>query len=157
VPTFPHSPCTTGATTLLPCNIVQSNLTIDLGASASFDERRYAFRRSRHPGTFIPSIAEAHAIARWKNRHSLAKRSIGSAKELPQGPVSALRKLFLQERLCSCWSGRRQEPVALLAHAINPLSVLRLAQACGFRLDEMRHLLHGFRPAVPLSRRWRPS
>jgi hypothetical protein len=29
--------CTTGATTLPPYNIVQSNLTIDLGATASFD------------------------------------------------------------------------------------------------------------------------
>jgi hypothetical protein len=29
--------CTTGASTLPPYNIVQSNLTIDLGAAASFD------------------------------------------------------------------------------------------------------------------------
>jgi MerR family redox-sensitive transcriptional activator SoxR len=38
--------------------------------------------------------------------------------------------------------------------AVYTLSVLRLAQACGFRLDEMRHLLSGFRPSVPASRRW---
>ena len=38
--------------------------------------------------------------------------------------------------------------------AVQYLSVLRLAQACGFRLDEMRRLLHGFRPSVSASRRW---
>jgi DNA-binding transcriptional MerR regulator len=38
--------------------------------------------------------------------------------------------------------------------SIHYLAVLRLAQACGFRLEEMRHLLHGFRSSVPASRRW---
>jgi MerR family redox-sensitive transcriptional activator SoxR len=38
--------------------------------------------------------------------------------------------------------------------ALHSLAVLRLAQACGFRLEEMRHLLNGFRPSVPASRRW---
>ncbi len=38
--------------------------------------------------------------------------------------------------------------------AVHRLAVLRLAQACGFRLDEMRMLLHGFRSSVPASRRW---
>jgi MerR family redox-sensitive transcriptional activator SoxR len=38
--------------------------------------------------------------------------------------------------------------------AIQYLAVLRLAQACGFCLEEMRHLLHGFRSSVPASRRW---
>jgi MerR family redox-sensitive transcriptional activator SoxR len=38
---------------------------------------------------------------------------------------------------------------------IHYLAVLRLAQACGFRLEEMRHLLHGFHSTVPASRRWR--
>jgi hypothetical protein len=32
--------------------------------------------------------------------------------------------------------------------------VLRLAQACGFRLDEMRHLLHGFGHGIKPPRRW---
>jgi DNA-binding transcriptional MerR regulator len=31
---------------------------------------------------------------------------------------------------------------------------LRLAQACGFRLDEMRYLLHGFGAGVKPQRRW---
>lgn len=39
--------------------------------------------------------------------------------------------------------------------AVHHLAVLRLAQACGFHLDEMRYLLHGFRAGVPASRRWR--
>src|SRR5438445_1009413 len=38
--------------------------------------------------------------------------------------------------------------------AVYSLAVLRLAQACGFRLDEMRRLLNGFRRSVPASRRW---
>ena len=38
--------------------------------------------------------------------------------------------------------------------AVYWLALLRLAQACGFRLDEMRHLLHGFSPGVKPPRRW---
>lgn len=38
--------------------------------------------------------------------------------------------------------------------AVHRLALVRLAQACGFRLDEMRHLLHGFGPAVPPPHRW---
>lgn len=38
--------------------------------------------------------------------------------------------------------------------AVQRLAVLRLAQACGFRLDEMRHLLHGFGTGVQPPRRW---
>ncbi len=38
--------------------------------------------------------------------------------------------------------------------AVHTLAMLRLAQACGFRLEEMRHLRNGFRPSVPASRRW---
>jgi DNA-binding transcriptional MerR regulator len=38
--------------------------------------------------------------------------------------------------------------------AIHRVSLLQLAQACGFRLEEMRHLIHGFRTNVPASRRW---
>ena len=34
------------------------------------------------------------------------------------------------------------------------LAVLQLARACGFRLDEMLHLMHGFSPKTPASRRW---
>ena len=38
--------------------------------------------------------------------------------------------------------------------AVHRLGVLRLAQACGFHLPEMRHLLHGFAAGVAPSRRW---
>ncbi|MBI2689053.1 MAG: MerR family transcriptional regulator [Acidobacteria bacterium] len=39
--------------------------------------------------------------------------------------------------------------------AVHLLSVVRLAQACGFRLDEIRELVRGFPPRVPASERWR--
>ncbi|MGH9631430.1 MAG: MerR family transcriptional regulator [Bryobacteraceae bacterium] len=38
--------------------------------------------------------------------------------------------------------------------AVHWLTLLRLAQACGFRLDEMGHLLHGFAPGVKPPCRW---
>jgi MerR family redox-sensitive transcriptional activator SoxR len=38
--------------------------------------------------------------------------------------------------------------------ALERLAVLHLAQACGFRLDEMRQLLHGFGVGVTPPRRW---
>jgi DNA-binding transcriptional MerR regulator len=38
--------------------------------------------------------------------------------------------------------------------AVERLAVLRLAQACGFRLDEMRQLLNGFGVRVTPPRRW---
>jgi MerR family redox-sensitive transcriptional activator SoxR len=38
---------------------------------------------------------------------------------------------------------------------VHRLALLRLARVCGFRLDEMRHLLHGFGPGTPASQRWR--
>jgi len=38
--------------------------------------------------------------------------------------------------------------------AVHRLSVLRLAQACGFHLPEMRRLLTGFDPGVAPSTRW---
>jgi len=40
------------------------------------------------------------------------------------------------------------------ADAAHRLAVLQLAQSCGFRLDEMRHLLHGFGPSVKPPHRW---
>jgi MerR family redox-sensitive transcriptional activator SoxR len=39
--------------------------------------------------------------------------------------------------------------------AVDRVAVLALAQACGFRLDEIRHLLHGYGAGVSASRRWR--
>ncbi len=39
--------------------------------------------------------------------------------------------------------------------AVDRLSVLKLAKACGFRLDEMRLLVSGFCSGTSPSRRWR--
>jgi len=47
-------------------------------------------------------------------------------------------------------SGQRRYP----PDAVQRLAVLRMAQACGFRLEEMRHLLHGFEAGVKPPRRW---
>jgi MerR family redox-sensitive transcriptional activator SoxR len=38
--------------------------------------------------------------------------------------------------------------------AVERLAVLHLARTCGFRLDEMRHLVHGFEAGVKPPRRW---
>src|SRR5262245_17057810 len=38
--------------------------------------------------------------------------------------------------------------------ALHRLAVLRLAQICGFRLDEIRHLVHEFRAGIAPSGRW---
>jgi MerR family redox-sensitive transcriptional activator SoxR len=38
--------------------------------------------------------------------------------------------------------------------SLQRLAVLRLAQLCGFRLEEMRELVHGFEVDVSPSRRW---
>lgn len=48
-------------------------------------------------------------------------------------------------------SGRRR----YTDEAVNRLAVLKLAQACGFRLDEMRLLVSGFRSGASPSRKWR--
>jgi MerR family transcriptional regulator, redox-sensitive transcriptional activator SoxR len=47
-------------------------------------------------------------------------------------------------------NGQRRYP----NDSIHGLAVLRLAQACGFRLEEMRHLLYGFVSGTKPPRRW---
>ena len=47
-------------------------------------------------------------------------------------------------------SGQRRYP----PDAVQRLAVLRLAQACGFHSDKMRHLLHGFPAGVTPPLRW---
>lgn len=39
--------------------------------------------------------------------------------------------------------------------AVHVVAVLKLAQACGLSLPEVRQLLHGFQPGFKASRRWR--
>jgi MerR family transcriptional regulator, redox-sensitive transcriptional activator SoxR len=46
--------------------------------------------------------------------------------------------------------GQRRYP----PDAVDQITALRLAQKCGFRLDEVRHLLNGFGPSVTAARRW---
>jgi MerR family redox-sensitive transcriptional activator SoxR len=41
--------------------------------------------------------------------------------------------------------------------AVDLVAVLRLAQACGFSLPEMRRLLHGFQPGTAVPVRWRTA
>ncbi len=47
-------------------------------------------------------------------------------------------------------SGRRQYG----PRALERVAVLRLAQASGFTLDEIRRLFHGFDKSVPAAERW---
>lgn len=50
--------------------------------------------------------------------------------------------------------GRASGQRRYLEDSIHQLAVLKLAQSCDFRLDEMRHLIHGFCPGTAPSRRW---
>jgi MerR family redox-sensitive transcriptional activator SoxR len=75
---------------------------------------------------------------------------LASASGLPASTIRYWERIGVLPRPARVSGQRRYGP-----DDIKRLSVLKLAQACGFRLDEMRHLLHGFRPAVPASRRWR--
>src|ERR1043166_8211839 len=39
-------------------------------------------------------------------------------------------------------------------HVLNYLAVIDMAKRAGFRIDEMRHLFHGFGKGTPAFRRW---
>jgi len=41
--------------------------------------------------------------------------------------------------------------------AVNLVAVLKLAQRCGFSLEEIRRLIHGFKPGTAASERWRTA
>lgn len=43
------------------------------------------------------------------------------------------------------------------SETVNLVAILKLAQACGFSLVEMRRLLHGFKPGTSASERWRTA
>jgi len=79
--------------------------------------------------------------------------TIGQLSETTGVPASTIR---YYERI-----GLLPEPVRVSGKrryspdAVHRLAALRLAQACGFRLDEMRQLLHGFGASIPPPRRWR--
>lgn len=78
--------------------------------------------------------------------------TIGKLAEMSGVPASTIRYwekigvLPLSTRV----SGQRRSS----GNDIDRLAVLRLAQACGFRLDEMRRLMHGFRSGTAASLRW---
>lgn len=67
-------------------------------------------------------------------------------------PASAIRyweRIGVMPKPARSSGQRRYSP-----DAVERLAVLGLAQACGFRLDEIRHLLNGFGVGVAPSRRW---
>jgi DNA-binding transcriptional MerR regulator len=79
--------------------------------------------------------------------------TIGQLSETTGVPASTIR---YYERI-----GLLPEPVRVSGKrrywpdAVHRLAALRLAQACGFRLDEMRQLLRGSGASIPPPRRWR--
>jgi DNA-binding transcriptional MerR regulator len=74
---------------------------------------------------------------------------LSAAGGVPASTIRYWERIGVLPKPARSSSQRRYGP-----DAVNRLHVLRLAQACGFHLDEMRHLLHGFEGAVPASRRW---
>jgi DNA-binding transcriptional MerR regulator len=68
---------------------------------------------------------------------------------IPASTIRYWEKIGVMLKPVRASGQRRYQP-----DAIHQLAVLRLAQSCGFRLDEMRHLLHGFGPGVTPPRRW---
>ena len=77
---------------------------------------------------------------------------IGELSQQSGVPASTIRyyeQTGILPRAARVGGQRRYAP-----DAIHKLAVLKLAQYCGFSLDEMRHLLYGFRPAVTPSQRW---
>lgn len=77
---------------------------------------------------------------------------IGELSQQSGVPASTIRyyeRIGILPRTARVGGQRRYAP-----DAIHRLAVLKLAQYCGFSLDEMRQLLYGFRPAVTPSQRW---
>jgi len=68
---------------------------------------------------------------------------------IPASTIRYWERIGVLPRPARTSGQRRYSP-----ESVDRLAVLRLAQACGFRLGEMRHLLHGFDPGVPAARRW---
>ena len=74
---------------------------------------------------------------------------LASGSGVPASTIRYWERIGVMPRPVRVSGQRRYQP-----DAVHQLALLRLAQACGFRLEEMRHLLHGFRPGVTASRRW---
>ena len=69
---------------------------------------------------------------------------------VPASTIRYYERIGILPRAARVGGQRRYAP-----DAIHKLAVLKLAQYCGFTLDEMRQLLCGFRAAVAPSQRWR--
>jgi MerR family redox-sensitive transcriptional activator SoxR len=69
--------------------------------------------------------------------------------EMPASTIRYWERIGVLPKPARVGGQRRYGP-----DAVQRLAVLRLAQACGFHLDEMRHLLHGFPAGVKPPRRW---
>ena len=74
---------------------------------------------------------------------------LASTSGIPASTIRYWESLGILPRPPRVSGQRRYSP-----DAVHQLALLRLAQACGFTLAEMRHLLHGFRPGVAASQRW---
>src|SRR6185436_15983148 len=74
---------------------------------------------------------------------------LSAAGGVPASTIRYWERIGVLPKPARSSSQRRYGP-----DAVNRLAALRLAQACGFHLDEMRHLLHGFDPGVRPPRRW---
>jgi DNA-binding transcriptional MerR regulator len=72
-----------------------------------------------------------------------------AASGVPASTIRYWERIGILRKPLRAGGRRRYGP-----EAVHYLAVLRLAQACGFHLNEMGHLLHGFRASVPASRRW---
>src|SRR5690242_8646583 len=78
--------------------------------------------------------------------------TIGELSEVSGLPASTIRyweKMGVLPKPARTSGQRRYSP-----DAVHQLATLRLAQSCGFCLDEMRYLLHGFGRDVAPPRRW---
>ncbi len=74
---------------------------------------------------------------------------LAAVSGLPASTICYWEKIGVLPKPARVGGQRRYAP-----DAVQRLAVLRLAQACGFRLDEMRQLLHGFGSAVQPPHRW---
>jgi DNA-binding transcriptional MerR regulator len=75
--------------------------------------------------------------------------ALATASGLPASTIRYWEKIGVLPKPMRTSGQRRYS-----ADDVRRLAVLRLAQACGFRLDEMRQLLHGSGPGATPARRW---
>ena len=82
----------------------------------------------------------------------MANMTIGEVARRAGLRASAIRyyeKIGLLPKNQRVGGQRRYEPAVL-----NHLEVIDVAKRAGFRIDEIRHLFHGFGKGIPAFRRW---